>query len=243
MGVIGDAELDEGNVWEAILDQALAGLDNLLWIVDLNRQSLDRVVPGIRARQLERLFEESGWQVLEAKYGRRLQTLFERPGGTALRRRIDEMSNEEYQALIRLPGAELRSRIIDCQGIDKAEIAAAIQDIPDETLPSVLSNLGGHDLGELLAMLSQAETEPEKPTIIFAYTIKGWGLPIAGHPLNHSMLLSETQIADLRERLGVSASDDWARFDPGSSARSTLSRSRRSPFSSRSCTACNPVRR
>ena len=144
--------------------------------------------------------------------------LFERPGGAALRRRIDEMSNEEYQALIRLPGAELRSRIIDCQGIDKAEIAAAIQDIPDETLPSVLSNLGGHDLEELLAMLSQAETEPEKPTIIFAYTIKGWGLPIAGHPLNHSMLLSETQIADLRERSDVSASDDWARFDPGSSA-------------------------
>ena len=181
-------------------------------------KALTEWCPGIRARQLERLFEESGWQVLEAKYGRRLQTLFERPGGAALRRRIDEMSNEEYQALIRLPGAELRSRIIDCQGIDKAEIAAAIQDIPDETLPSVLSNLGGHDLGELLAMLAQAETEPEKPTIIFAYTIKGWGLPIAGHPLNHSMLLSETQIADLRERLGVSASDDWARFDPGSSA-------------------------
>ena len=156
--------------------------------------------------------------MLEAKYGRRLQTLFERPGGATLRRRIDEMSNEEYQALIRLPGAELRSRILDRQGIDKAEIAAAIQDIPDETLPSVLSNLGGHDLEELLAMLSQAETEPGKPTIIFAYTIKGWGLPIAGHPLNHSMLLSETQIADLRERLGVSASDDWARFDPGSSA-------------------------
>ena len=80
VGVIGDAELDEGNVWEAILDQALTGIDNLLWIVDLNRQSLDRVVPGIRARQLQRLFEESGWQVLEAKYGRQLQELFERPG-------------------------------------------------------------------------------------------------------------------------------------------------------------------
>ena len=84
VGVIGDAELDEGNVWEAILDQALAGIDNLLWIVDLNRQSLDRVVPGIRARQLQRLFEESGWQVLEAKYGRQLQELFERPGGPRL---------------------------------------------------------------------------------------------------------------------------------------------------------------
>ena len=87
------------------------------------------------------------------------------------------MSNEEYQALIRLPGDELRTRIIDCEGIDKAEIAAVIQDIPDETLPSVLSNLGGHDLEELFAVLSQAEAEPERPTIIFAYTIKGWGTP------------------------------------------------------------------
>lgn len=218
VGVIGDAELDEGNVWEAILDQALTGIDNLLWIVDLNRQSLDRVVPGIRARQLQRLFEESGWQVLEAKYGRQLQRLFELPGGDSLRRRIDEMSNEEYQALIRLPGDELRARIIDSERGDAAEIDGLIQDIPDEALPSVLSNLGGHDLEELLAVMSQAQAEPERPTIIFAYTIKGWGTPIAGHPLNHSMLLSEAQIADLRERLGVSGNDDWARFDPGAAA-------------------------
>ena len=63
VGLIGDTELDEGNVWEAILEQTLTGLENLLWVVDLNRQSLDRVVPGIRAGQLERLFEESGWVV------------------------------------------------------------------------------------------------------------------------------------------------------------------------------------
>ena len=88
------------------------GLGNVLWIVDLNRQSLDRVVPGIRAKQLQSLFAASGWQVLEAKYGRRLQAAFARPGGTALRQRIDDMSNEEYQALIRLPGAVLRERLI-----------------------------------------------------------------------------------------------------------------------------------
>src|SRR5690606_32931361 len=111
VALVGDAELDEGNVWEAILDPALAGLENLLWIVDLNRQSLDRVVPGIRAAHLKRLFAESGWRVLEAKYGRRLQALFARRGGAALRRRIDEMRNEEYQALIRLPGHELRPRL------------------------------------------------------------------------------------------------------------------------------------
>ncbi len=218
VGLIGDAELDEGNVWEAILDQALERLDNLIWIVDLNRQSLDRVVPGIRARQLEHLFDESGWQVLKAKYGRTLQALFKRPGGAALRQRIDDMSNEEYQALIRLPGEQLRSRLLADNGIDYSGLASVIQDIPDDVLPSVLSNLGGHDLEELLTVLSQAEAERNRPTIIFAYTIKGWGTPMAGHPLNHSMLLSEEQIVALRQTLGVPDSDDWARFDSVSPA-------------------------
>ena len=217
VGLIGDAELDEGNVWEAILEQTVTGLENLLWIVDLNRQSLDRVVPGIRAGQLERLFQESGWQVLEAKYGRILQRLFERPGGAALQRRIDEMDNEEYQALIRLPGQQLRSRLVSVDGVDDTEVASVIQDIPDDELPSVLSNLGGHDMEELLTLLSQVDDD-ERPTIIFAYTIKGWGTPIAGHPLNHSMLLTEGQIAALKETLTVPAEDEWSRFNPTSPA-------------------------
>ena len=219
VGLIGDAELDEGNVWEAILEQTLTGLDNLLWIVDLNRQSLDRVVPGIRAGQLERLFEESGWRVLEAKYGRVLQGLFNQPGGTALNRRIDEMNNEEYQALIRLPGDELRSRLISVDGADDPDVASVIQHIPDEELPTVLSNLGGHDLEELLTLLRQVNDEDdERPTIIFAYTVKGWGTPIAGHPLNHSMFLTEEQIDALRVTLGVLDDDDWSRFTLDSAA-------------------------
>src|SRR5215208_4568954 len=112
IAVLGDAELDEGNVWEAIGDETIRGtrLGNVLWIVDLNRQSLDRVIPGIKVREMEALFRGIGWQVLEAKYGRRLQAAFARPGGAELRRRIDEMPNEEYQDLVRLAGAEARER-------------------------------------------------------------------------------------------------------------------------------------
>lgn len=217
IALVGDAELDEGNIWEAILDPALDGLENLLWIVDLNRQSLDRVVPGIRAAHLKRLFANSGWRVLEAKYGRKLQALFARPGGAALRQRIDEMSNEEYQALIRLPGEQLRPRLIQHEGSASAEIARLIEDIPDAELPTVLANLGGHDLEELLAVLAQVDAEPRQPTIIFAYTIKGWGLPIAGHPLNHSMLLSNEQIEALREQMGIAPGQEWEGFAPDSS--------------------------
>ena len=218
VAIMGDAELDEGNVWEAILEQAMNGLKNLLWIVDLNRQSLDRVVPGIRSGQLKRLFEESNWQVLEAKYGRKLQALFERPGGMALRQRIDDMSNEEYQALIRLPGDRLRSRLTTVDDVPQREVAAVIEDIPDDDLPAVLSNLGGHDLEELLSVLAQVETEANRPTIIFAYTIKGWELPIAGHPLNHSKLLSSSQITALQKRFDIPAGHEWDAFDPNSVA-------------------------
>ncbi len=232
IAVIGDAELDEGNVWEAVLDPALGGLENLIWVVDLNRQSLDRVVPGIRAAQLKRLFEDSGWQVLEAKYGRRLQELFTQPGGTAFRQRIDEMSNEEYQALIRLPGEQLRPRLLESKSVDHAALAAIVDAIPDAELPSILANLGGHDLEELLSVLAQVDDEPDRPSIIFAYTIKGWQLPIAGHPLNHSMLLSVEQFDELRERMGIVRGEEWRRFDPASAEGQLCAASAERVFSS-----------
>jgi pyruvate dehydrogenase E1 component len=112
VALIGDAELDEGNVWEAISDETIRGtrLGNVLWIVDLNRQSLDRVIPGIKVQEMEALFRGIGWHVIETKYGRRLQALYARPGGAALRTCIDDMLNEEYQELVRLPGADARAR-------------------------------------------------------------------------------------------------------------------------------------
>ncbi len=214
VALIGDAELDEGNVWEAVLDESLEGLDNLIWIVDLNRQSLDRVVPGIRAARLKRLFEGMGWQVLEAKYGQRLQALFDLPGGDALRQRIDDMDNEEYQSLIRFSGEKVRGLIAN----GNPNIERILAGVSDSELPSVLANLGGHDLGEMITVLDQAGHEPSRPTIIFAYTIKGWGLPIAGHPLNHSMLLTEKQMVTVREQLAVDLADEWAGFAPDSAA-------------------------
>jgi pyruvate dehydrogenase E1 component len=214
VSLIGDAELDEGNIWEAILDPALEGIENVLWIVDLNRQSLDRVVPGVRAANLKQLFATANWQVLEAKYGRRLQSLMAQPHGHLLRQRIDEMSNEEYQTLIRLPGAQIRPRLIQLHGAPNADLAALLALIEDAGLPNVLSNLGGHDFEELFTMLAQAEREPARPTVLFAYTIKGWGLPIAGHPLNHSMLLSDPQVEALRQSFGIAPEAIWDAFAP-----------------------------
>ncbi len=219
VAVIGDAELDEGSVWEATIDEALQGLGNVLLIVDLNRQSLDRVVPGIRATQLKRLFQAANWQVVEAKYGQQLQHVFARPGGKALRQRIDEMSNEEYQSLLRRQGADIRTRLTHPFGSEDAEdqdIAHALSEAPNEQLPALLSNLGGHDLNSLLSAFSQADHNQEVPTVVFAYTIKGWGLPFAGEALNHSMLLSVEQMTRLQQAMGIADGHEWDAFSPNS---------------------------
>lgn len=213
IALLGDAELDEGNIWEAVNEHALNGLDNLLWIVDLNRQSLDRVVPGIKAAQLKSLFNECGWNVLEVKYGRKLQYYFSQPGGEGLRRRIDEMSNEEYQSLLRFDGATLRQRLLQVQDADLAKVLGTIS---DTELPEVFANLGGHDLSALIKVFAEADAHRGSPTIVFAYTIKGWGLPIAGDRLNHSALLTPEQIDKLRESMGIAPEQEWDKFKPAS---------------------------
>jgi pyruvate dehydrogenase E1 component len=215
VAIVGDAELDEGNVWEAAAEEHVEGLGNLLWIVDLNRQSLDRVVPGIRAARLMALFRDSGWHVLEVKYGRRLQAVFARPGGEALRRRIDQMSNEEYQTLIRLPGDVLRPRLLGTDA-DADDIRSSIANVSDAGLPALLADLAGHDLVELQRAFSAADAETARPTVLFAYTIKGWGLPFAGDPLNHSALATEAQVAELRAELGIAPDAEWEAFPVGS---------------------------
>lgn len=211
VAVMGDAELDEGSVWEALSDPVTEGLGNVLWVVDLNRQSLDRVVPGIKARQLRAMFEANEWQVIDAKYGRRLREAFARPGGGALRRHIDRMPNEQYQSLFTCEGAELRKRFLD--GAD-AGVESVVADESDERLGPLVRDLGGHDLQVLLDAFAEADAVTDRPAVVFAYTIKGWGLPIAGDPHNHSALLSGEQIDALREELGINPADEWAGFGP-----------------------------
>jgi pyruvate dehydrogenase E1 component len=210
IALLGDAELDEGAVWEAVADPWVARLGEVLWVVDLNRQSLDRVVPDIAFGRLAGMFEAAGWQVLTVKYGRRLHQLFERPGGDELRRRIDEMPNEEYQRLLRATPEELRERLPG----DSRKLAALASELDDDELRAGFRDLGGHDLDRLIE--AYREVEHDRPTVIFAYTIKGWCLPIEGHPENHSALLTKEQFTQLGEELGADAGDPWAPFDPAS---------------------------
>jgi len=213
VALVGDAELDEGNVWEAVADPALRGLGNVMWVIDANRQSLDRVIPDQKIKKLMEFFDGAGWHVVEAKYGRLLEEAFARPGGSSLRTHIDEMENERYQSLFGLHGSALRERFLDGAG---DELQAFVADIPDDELAPLVTNLGGHDLAVLLDAYRACDEAEDRPSVVFAYTVKGWGLPIAGDPLNHAALLSAEQIDRLRESVGLSMDDEWARFAPES---------------------------
>src|SRR3984885_1940183 len=174
IAIIGDAELDEGNIWEAIADPVTQGLGDVLWIVDFNRQSLDRVVPGVRARQWEQQFEAAGWHVREVKYGQRLRAQFGQPHGDAFRRWIDRMSNEQYQSMFGLKGEELRARFTEGA---PTQVHRALSAIDDRSLAPLVQDLGGHDLGALLEAMRECDDVLDRPSVLFAYTVKGWGLP------------------------------------------------------------------
>src|SRR5262245_55741030 len=108
IAMVGDAELDEGNVWEAVAEEAIGELGTVLWIVDLNRQSLDRIAPDSRRRQFAQWFAAAGWEVIELRWGSKLRALFDEPGGERLRARLEAMSNAEYHALLRSPASAVR---------------------------------------------------------------------------------------------------------------------------------------
>ena len=228
ISLLGDAELDEGNIWEALADPLTRRLGNVLWIVDLNRQSLDRVIPGIRAAELEAQFRANGWDVIELKYGRRLREAFGRERGDLLRRRIDEMPNEQYQSLFGASEEVVRTTVLAGLADDgeRAGLERLLDGYPGVVGPLV-RDLGGHDLLDVLDALRCARETPDRPTVIFAYTIKGYGLEMAGRPQNHSALLDGEQIDRLRGQVGLTSETEWNRFSPESPEADLLARAGR----------------
>jgi pyruvate dehydrogenase E1 component len=213
--LVGDAELDEGNVWEAIADPATNELGNFTMVVDLNRQSLDRVIPDIAATRLKRFFADAGWHVAETKYGRRLQAAFTRPGGDALEAHLDALSNEAYQELFTLDAHAVREKLL--AGADGA-VVRLTDAFDDHELQALVTDLGGHDLGMLVDTYRACDATVDQPSVVFAYTIKGYALPIAGDPLNHAALLTPEQIDALRTATGLTESTEWDRFETDSAA-------------------------
>ncbi|GAA2180205.1 1-deoxy-D-xylulose-5-phosphate synthase N-terminal domain-containing protein [Brooklawnia cerclae] len=213
VAVLGDAELDEGNVWEAVHDPATTALGQVTWLVDFNRQSLDRIVPDVRISPWHAAFAAHGWQAIEVKYGHRLRRFVDDNDGGALLEWIDAMPNERYQSLFGLAPGDLRDRFLAGA---PGEVDALLHDLDDQTVAGLVTDLGGHDLASVLDALRQSDADPTRPTVVFAYTHKGWGLPIQGQARNHAAVLTTEQVEQLRDRIGLTADTEWDRFAPDS---------------------------
>ena len=111
VALIGDAELDEGNIYEALIEGWKHGLRNTWWIIDYNRQSLDAVIAHLLTPKLVSTFENMGWAVVTVKFGKRLEALKARPGGPAILAWIDDCDNALYSALTFEGGAAWRRQL------------------------------------------------------------------------------------------------------------------------------------
>jgi pyruvate dehydrogenase E1 component len=210
IALVGDAEMDEGNIFEALLEGWKQGLRNTWWIIDYNRQSLDAVIrEGLYAR-FEALFRAFGWDVVVLKHGVLMQEAFKEPGGDRLREWIDTCPNQLYSALTFQGGAAWRKRLLDELG-DQGPVTRLIERRSDEELGRLMTNLGGHDLPSLLQAFESIDHD--RPTVFIAYTIKGFGLPLAGHKDNHSGLLTPTQMDGYRASAKVRPGHEWDKFE------------------------------
>jgi pyruvate dehydrogenase E1 component len=213
IALVGDAEIDEGNIPEALGEASAYGLSDLWWIVDINRQSLDHIAPEGQVVQIARMFEAKGWGVIWLKYGSQQHAFFERPHGHWLRQWIDDCTNAEYQSLLNADGAEIRRAMLEWGTGVEADMEQLLADVDDVTLKELLMNLGGHDIAQILQAFATAAKIEDRPVVIMAYTIKGWGLPIAGHIDNHAAQLTSAHIAAMQERLGIAVGHEWDGYD------------------------------
>src|SRR5215203_5259582 len=213
VALVGDAEMDEGNIFEALLEGWKHGVRNTWWIIDYNRQSLDA--------RFEALFAAFGWDVVILKHGSLMQEAFREPGGERLREWIDSAPNQLYSALTFQGGAAWRKRLLDDLG-DQGPVTQLIERRSDEELARLMTNLGGHDLPSLVEAFEAIDHD--RPTVFIAYTIKGFGLPLAGHKDNHAGLLTPTQMEGYRSTANVRPGHEWDRFEGLATAAADLDR-------------------
>jgi pyruvate dehydrogenase E1 component len=208
VAIVGDAELDEGNIFEALLEGWKYDVRNLWWVIDYNRQSLDRVVPEQLFAKIEQFFGAVGWTVVTIKYGKKLEAAFTEPGGEVLRQWIDDCPNDLYAALTFKGGAAWRAHLESDLGANKF-IRRLLDSHDDTALASLMTNLGGHDIEAVLEAFRGVRDD--RPHCFIAYTVKGWGLPFAGHKDNHAGLMTPDQMAAFKAQMRIPDGAEWDR--------------------------------
>ena len=209
ISLMGDAELDEGNIYECLIEGYKHDIRNCWWVVDYNRQSLDSTTADRMFRRFDDIFETTGWRVITLKNGKLQRAAFSRPGGKSLENWIENCPNAEFAVLTYQGGAAWRARLMADIG-GKPHVKKLLDSFDDDGLAALMTNLGGHCIESLMDAFDSADDE--RPTLFIAYTVKGYGLPLAGHKDNHSGMMNPGQIDQLRISMGIEAGEEWEPF-------------------------------
>jgi pyruvate dehydrogenase E1 component len=209
ISLMGDAELDEGNIYECLIEGYKHDIRNCWWVVDYNRQSLDSTTADRMFRRFDDIFETTGWRVITLKHGKLQRAVFSRPGGKSLEDWIENCPNAEFAVLTYQGGAAWRARLMTDIG-GKPHVEKLLDSFDDDALAALMTNLGGHCIESLMDAFDSADDE--RPTLFIAYTVKGYGLPLAGHKDNHSGMMNPGQIDQLRMSMGIEAGEEWEPF-------------------------------
>ncbi|MCP4771891.1 MAG: pyruvate dehydrogenase [Planctomycetes bacterium] len=207
--IIGDSELREGSLMEAMPDVAERELGNVTWIVDYNRQNLDgtripnqRGLRGTDADRIQKTFEANGWDVLQLRHGSLREDLFAKKGGKAFRAALEDgLTDYELQAILAMQDADLARKYLAEAGVSKG----FLDSVKDEVLLRAMADMGGHDMNVVLNAYAEARRDERVPTLIVAHTLKGWGLNCAAEPGNHSTIPEKEEIEELLKAQGL----DW----------------------------------
>jgi pyruvate dehydrogenase E1 component len=155
------------------------------------------------------LFESFGWRVVTLKYGKRLEAAFEQPGGYALRCWIDDCPNALYGVLTFSGGGAWRTRLQNDIGAVPG-ILDLLSQYDDDALQALMTNLAGHDMDAVLEAMHAIDDD--QPTCFIAYTVKGHGLPFAGHKDNHAGIMNPEQMALFKQSMGIADGAELDRF-------------------------------
>ncbi len=206
ISLMGDAELDEGNIYECLIEGYKHDLRNCWWIVDYNRQSLDAPTADRMFRRFDDIFETCGWRVVTLKNGKLQREAFTKPGGKVLEEWIGNCPNAEYAALTYQGGAAWRTRL-EAEIGQRPGVKKLLGSFDDDGLARLMTNLGGHCIETLIDAFDGANDD--RPTLFIAYTVKGYGTPLAGHKDNHSGLMNPPQMDQFRSGMGILEGQEW----------------------------------
>jgi len=218
--LMGDSEFREGSLTEAMPEAAERGLGNLTWILDYNRQSLDghRVLneEGLGHKDNDRadkMFAANGWDVIQLRHGKYRQKVIADAGsnGEALQNVIENAwPDYEFQALL---ASRDPKKIIEAITKYDQGAAKALKGLSDADVLRFFMDLGGHDTDLVIEALRQSKENPDKPCLIIAHTIKGWNLRCSAQSTNHSAMLEESEVHELRKKIGLPESKDLLAFE------------------------------